>query len=376
MRLLFVFFASPFGGAEKSLLTLSKILKNENIDVTYLFTKKCYLSEKIREYGNVKYMPQKIQKYFLSKKDIKSIKQLIDKMSVKILSMLGLLEKNYLKALKKYQMNDNFDKAICFFQNKAIMQFTINCVRSTSKAMVLHNSIHQDESMFNNEFFDIAKQFDKILCVSNSCKDELLEYRADLKGKVDVLKNPTDGEEIKRLSDEFNIEYDRDVVNIISVSRLAKEKGIIRSLKVMKKLHDEGYNFCWHICGDGNERSEIEDFIKDNNMEEYIKLYGFKKNPYPYIKAADAFYSGSYQEAAPMVYGEAILLNVPILSTNTTSAYEMVNKNGYVCENNEEAIYEMFKRCLNRDVLKKIKKQMKCIKINNKEIINKICEKW
>ena len=56
----------------------------------------------------------------------------------------------------------------------------------------------------------------------------------------------------------------------------------------------------------------------------------------------------SYHEAAPMVIDEALCLNVPVLTVQTTSSYEMVTlrQGGWVCENTEEALSQTLIRVL------------------------------
>ena len=51
-----------------------------------------------------------------------------------------------------------------------------------------------------------------------------------------------------------------------------------------------------------------------------------------------------------MVFGEASTLGVPVLTTDTLSARELVESRGVglVCENRDEAIYEMLCRALRR----------------------------
>ena len=60
-------------------------------------------------------------------------------------------------------------------------------------------------------------------------------------------------------------------------------------------------------------------------------------------------------EAAPLVIGEAASLGTPVLSTETSSAKEMIEKPGlgWVCENSEEGIRDGLQKLLSRpDVLK------------------------
>jgi len=74
-------------------------------------------------------------------------------------------------------------------------------------------------------------------------------------------------------------------------------------------------------------------------LQENITLVGSKVNPFPHIKAADLLMLCTYFEAAPMVFGEAMTLGVPVLTTNTVSAADLISDKGFVCGNNEKGIY-------------------------------------
>ena len=69
-------------------------------------------------------------------------------------------------------------------------------------------------------------------------------------------------------------------------------------------------------------------------------MVGNKENPYTYLKNADALLVPSFNEAAPMVFGESAVLGVPIVTTETCSAIEMVEKRdlGYVIANDSKDI--------------------------------------
>ena len=58
------------------------------------------------------------------------------------------------------------------------------------------------------------------------------------------------------------------------------------------------------------------------------------------MQAADVLLIPSVSEAAPMVIGEAAGLGTPILTTETSSAREMVAETGYgwVCDNSVDGI--------------------------------------
>ena len=286
-------------------------------------------------------------------------------------------------ALKKQPiLQTEYDVAISFSpsaNNKSLSVVPTEFVLQKTKAKNKYVFVHSDFSMakeLNNKYcLSQLEKFDKILCVSKSCAETFKKQYPKLSNKVDYLYNFCDVKGIIKQSEEnLTLERDDTKINIISVSRLSAEKAFMRSLNVFKKLIDEGQtNFLWHILGDGNERDSIEKFIKQNNMEGYVKLYGNQTNPYPYMKQADLFYLGSYNEAAPMVYAESMILRIPVLTTKTCSAEELVGEYGFVCENNDEGIYKAFKQLLNgKDMLKDKKVLLKGYTYRN----DLIKEKW
>ena len=135
----------------------------------------------------------------------------------------------------------------------------------------------------------------------------------------------------------------------------------------MKALKEEGLDFCWHIVGSGYCEREIKEYIDTNGLADCCIMHGHQNNPYPYIKAADLFFLGSYHEAAPMVFAESMLLKVPVLTTNTCSAVELVGEKGFVCENSEEGIYEALKNLISNKELILLKKKFSFTRTNTSE---------
>ena len=171
---------------------------------------------------------------------------------------------------------------------------------------------------------------------------------------------------------EFNVDFNKKDFNIVTAARIGVEKGQLRMLEVMKKLHDENFDFVWHLVGDGPYEELVKKFIAENKMEKYIILHGYQSNPYPYIKAADILFLGSIHESWGLVLLEAMMLQIPVVTTKTCSAYELVGENGYVCENSEDGIYSKFKYILdNKNDLKQKRKQLENFVYDNDKIKEK-----
>lgn len=362
------------GGIEISMLSFIENMKSMfDIDLM-LFNKSGIMVDKlprdikvIEGKGILKSLNKACQGENDSNLKLKSnIKQIIIK-SVKALGGRKLLSKFVFAGQK---LKNEYDIVLCYHGlDKLCAEFALKCAKALNKIIY----IHSDVSKYNldKKLLSDYKKFNKIMCVSKSCSEIFKNKYPKLAHKVDYLYNFQNVDKIKKDAEEFNVEYGEDL-NIVSVARLSEEKGHIRSLNVFNRLFNEGYKFHWHIVGDGSTRQEIEKYINDNNMEDYITLYGNQKNPYPYIKFSDLFYLGSYHEAAPMVYSEAMTLGVPVITTRTSSSDELLGDNGFICDNTEEGIYVEFKKILNnKEEIMDVKNKLKNYFYDNDKIKNK-----
>jgi glycosyltransferase involved in cell wall biosynthesis len=85
------------------------------------------------------------------------------------------------------------------------------------------------------------------------------------------------------------------------------------------------------------KKKKIEDYINKNNLNDYIKLKGFKKNIFPYFSKAKGFILPSLWEDPGFVLIEAGYCRVPIFSSNCKPGpAELIkdNFNGTVFESN------------------------------------------
>lgn len=287
----------------------------------------------------------------------------------KLLMKLNIFDKYIFNKFKRDKKVFTADVGVCFAPWELSLRIYENKFKCKYNICLIHGDVRSVDLSNVKKFLF---KYDKILCVSNSCAEVFKNKYPELAEKVDYIYNFQDNQKIINGSTAFEVDYNKDKLNIVSVSRLSEEKAHLRTLNVLKRLHDEGYSFIWNIIGDGEKRHEIESFISANDMQNYVKLYGNQKNPYPYIKAADLFFLGSYHEAAPMVFAESMLLGVPVLTTKTCSAEELVGGNGFVCENDEEGIYNSFKELLNdRSLVYEKAKNLVSYKFNNEEIEEK-----
>lgn len=136
--------------------------------------------------------------------------------------------------------------------------------------------------------------------------------------------------------------------------RLGEEKGIERLYMCLEDCLVKGIK----ISNGLSLEMDLNEIILNKRLKklDYPIILNWlekKSNPYYYVKNSDVFLLSSFHEAAPMVFGEAHAMGVPILTTNTASAYELVENRGLgkVCENSDEGLYNKIKEILSGDVV-------------------------
>lgn len=240
------------------------------------------------------------------------------------------------------KMQSGYDLAIAYAQDDSYKSISKGCIDYIVKRVVAkHKSVivHCDYKNFGGYDYKQIGMFEKlnsIICVSDSCKNNFIECFPKLRNKTIVCENFTDVDAIRNLAGT-GISYPTDTVNFVSVCRLSEVKGLDRTVKAFGELYRNGITgFTWTIVGGGPEYDKLQNLIEDEKLTSKISLVGNKDNPYPFIVNASCFLLPSFNEAAPMVFAEAACLGVPVLSTETCSAIELVQnrKIGVVVSNN------------------------------------------
>ena len=129
---------------------------------------------------------------------------------------------------------------------------------------------------------------------------------------------------------------------LISVSRLSKEKNLYFILDGIKRLKEKSnLNFKLIIIGSGSEKENIEEFIKNNSLENYIELIGavdFREMAKYYL-ASDLFVFASTTETQGMVLLEAMAGYNPVVAVKSSGIDDVI-ENGYNGFKTDEEIEE------------------------------------
>lgn len=249
---------------------------------------------------------------------------------------------------------EGYDAAISYLHNGADKAFYGGCNDFVLKHISAKKKItflHCDYTLCGANTAKNAQQykrFDLIAACSQGCADAFKLENSTLAQKVKVVYNCHDFKSIRKMAESAPVSLQADKINIVTVARLGKEKGVERALRVIAGLGKLKEKLHYYVIGDGVLMPVLRRISQEENLNSCVTLCGAQINPYGYMKAADLLLIPSYSEAAPLVIGEAACLGTPILSTETSSAREMIENTGYgwVCENSEKAMQEALQRLL------------------------------
>lgn len=333
------------GGVQKALVEFANQLAKKDRVTIYSLKKTGVFISKLSSNIDIKYLGPILEKYVsIEQKTFKSLTNAGDKIFkifIKVFRIFKCEKLLYRFVTKK--VYDVYDIAISYTGRPGIWDYIVkNRIKSVTKLAWIHNDPYRlgIDSLNVKKYYS---KFDLIFNVSFDGQTKLNKIDKRIIEKNKVMYNLVDKKIIYELSKSDNKLYSDKIFNIISVLRLQLDsKRVDRIIDVVRKLQeDDVLDFCWHIVGDGPYYNQLKSDIVANDLNNYIKLYGFKANPYPFISQADVFCLVSDYEGLPVTLMEAKILNKPIVSTNIDSAMEIIDdgNDGVIVEKNADSIF-------------------------------------
>lgn len=335
------------GGAEKALVSLLKSLDPERISVDlFLFEIGGVLQKEVPSWVTiieadpiVRDMTLEMRNYFGELIRKKKFSAALARMKITFQARQRKHSFSW-DTIKKFIPNveGHYDVAIGFLEGFADF-FVIDKIEADKKIGWIHTDM--TGKIANEQEIVYYKKFDVLATISEMCRIAFVDAFGYDKTKIEIIENIVLPEEVfMKAEEKLDIDWDFSKINIISVGRLEYPKGFDIGVRAAKVLKDKGYNFCWHIYGNGLMWGEIQKYIKENDLKDYCILEGLTANPYPYMKEADIVVQPSRWEGKSLVLDEAKILGKAIVVTDYPSVSDQIidGKTGIITEIIPESI--------------------------------------
>lgn len=214
-------------------------------------------------------------------------------------------------------------------------------------------------------------QFDRLVCLTTAAFSEIkrigqLATQSRICHIPDPLMQIQESMEVSSLKNK----------TIVYVGRLSHEKGVMRLLRIWKRISSQIEDYTLKIYGDGNMKDEMERYIHSQQLHR-VELMGFSSDLKGIYTHADLCLMTSDTEGFGMVLIEAMYYGVPCISFDCPiSPKEIIADAGVTISCFDEDAYAnaVIELLNDKDKLKEL--QRKSIERAKDYYINKVTALW
>lgn len=336
------------GGSEKYYFELGELLKKHGHEIAFF----SMTNEKNISTGNKEYFVDEIDmntgsklqalNVIYSKKNKALMKKALDEFKPDIVhinnfqrqlsaSILDAIKENNIPVvMTAHDFNPVCPASIMLYDGK-ICEDCIKkgCSQCFKKKCIKDSTLKSLLGTLEKKYYDMRKMFKKVDCIvspSEFVKDKLIEGKLEC-NEIKVIHN---------FVNESKREESKPGNYAFYFGRLSKEKGIMHLVKAIREIE----NARLIIAGEGDERERIEEYIKNNNLQERITLIGYQNqdNIRKYITNARFIVVPSiWYENCPYSILETMEIGKPVIASDIGGIPELVSDgiNGYLYKPND-----------------------------------------
>lgn len=235
--------------------------------------------------------------------------------------------------LRKIVNDENIDVVISFGERCNII--TMVSLLKCKKILTIHSQLsieNQKKGIYGFIGTQLAKRLYKyassIVAVSHIVKNDFIKLLDIEPDRVDVIYNGHDLDNIKRIAITQDYVSSSD---IITVGRITYAKGHFHLLRALSLVKKELPDISLKIVGDYEEddlKILIQQLLDMYSLNNNVTFTGYEENPYKHIVNSKVFVLSSIFEGLPGVVIESLALGIPIVTSDSGGATEILKKGG------------------------------------------------
>lgn len=380
--------AMMLGGSTTSLLSILYNLdySKYEVDLALAFYSGDWMSdipkqvkvlEPIYQYQEKKerYIHRLLSPRYMIVRGISKMMELLDGYPARGQQFLEMMDVDFYRDLEK-----EYDVAIAFLEGQTC-KYVANHVKAKEKITWVHVDYKEARICAKYDIPSLEK-YKHIIHVSEKCLNSFTEMYPGFADRCSVIENILSQARLRHLAEELteDLMIDEKKINIVTTCRITYyQKGLDRTLDIFSKMVEEDTELHnkihWYIIGNGPDYEDFKQRIKEKNLEAIITVLGPQKNPYKFYTKMDCFFLPSRYEGKPMAVTEALMLGLPVIVTEYSSAKEQIQNGieGKVFDNSEKGTEEALRYIIaHRDEMNTMKQFILQKDYSNVEEMKKI----
>jgi glycosyltransferase involved in cell wall biosynthesis len=293
IKILFVVLGTNLNGTERYVVDIARNLPKNEFDIYIATPLKSNLSRFLKVYG--------IKEFVFNNGTVNSF------------SLNGLI--NLFKFIYK-------EKIDIVHSNSGILPCIITKIFFNKVCFETRHGIFFTKQQLENlpygrKYFEYMKQYfvDSEIAISENDKYMLMKYFKIKEKNIKVIYNGINVKDFSKYRKENNC-LNIDKIKLVNIGRLTFQKAQDVLLIAINLLKESLNNFCLTIIGDGEEKSNLLKYIKNNSLEDYVKIENYREDIFNYLKTFDVLVLSSRFEGIPYVMLEAMAIGLPVIVTD------------------------------------------------------------
>lgn len=194
-----------------------------------------------------------------------------------------------------------------------------------------------------------AKASDRVIAISNSVKNSVIDILQVPERKISVVYNGANVDRFRAQAHPF-----ATPVNIIYVGRLIEEKGVQVTLTALAKIKKEtGADFRFRIVGDGSYRSALEAKAKELELGDSVEFLGKRRDIPNLLSESDIFiHMPVWEEGFGITIVEAMASGLVCVCAKSGAIPEIIDdcETGFLVEmGNPDELAERIEKIISED---------------------------
>lgn len=132
----------------------------------------------------------------------------------------------------------------------------------------------------------------------------------------------------------------QDAFLITNAAEFTPNKNQKTVIEAIEQLHNPNIYFV--MCGIGEKKAELEQYVKEHGLEEYIRFVGFRNDLHEILQTSDCFVLSSFREGLSVALMEAMAEGLPVVCGRIRGNVDLIKdgKGGILVSPGEEKDYE------------------------------------